>query len=130
MNTRSQRYAELIYQQMQKVSVSDRKAYRFAADALPALIYTAGLAKALSFVACRNEKGSNQLLADLGVIVAPGNDLLRLSRCADLRTYMVLTRQVQQALVWYKRFAQSLWDVEVTDKNEAGAETATMGETT
>jgi len=44
--------------------------------------------------------------------------LLECAREAELTEYMLLTRQALAALLWYKRFAQSLLDV--TDAQAAG----------
>jgi CRISPR-associated protein Cmr5 len=38
--------------------------------------------------------------------------LATISRTTELATYILLTEQVLETLLWYKRFAQSLLDVE------------------
>jgi len=40
---------------------------------------------------------------------------VELSREVGITAYMSLTRQVMAALLWYKRFAQSILDIKASD---------------
>ena len=92
------------------------------AHKLPILIRTAGLAQALAFVDARGKDSQKQLLQDLAGTVGKQNSvsLLRRAREAELSEYMLLTQQVMAALLWYKRFAQSVLGVEASDAKDEG----------
>jgi CRISPR-associated protein Cmr5 len=116
MQTRDQRFASAIYKHVMKVKdESFATSYGSMAHKLPVLIHTSGLAQALAFVdSRRDEQGPACLLEDLAqaVIGKPAKDFLEQAREGDLRKYMYLTEQTLAALLWYKRYAQSLLDVE------------------
>ena len=99
-------------------SEPDRKKYGSMAHKLPVLVRTAGLVQALAFVHSRGKGPQQQLLEDLArvVIGAGAEELLAQSRTADLRQYMYLTDRALLALKWYKRFAQSILEVEAGDQ--------------
>ncbi len=114
MNTRSQTFAEKIFRQVTAVKSKDdefKEKYVGMAHKLPILIRTAGLVQALAFVQSREEEGSDQLLEDIGKTIGREN-LLKLSREAELSAYRELTRDTLDALIWYKRFSQSILDSE------------------
>ncbi len=124
MQTRDQKYAAAVYKQIEQIKKKEEKQYkRYGAMAhkLPILIRTAGLAQALEFVNSRGKQEQRQLLADLAVTVGQSDTetLLRQARGVELGEYMRLTQQVMAALLWYKRFAQSVLGV---DASEATAE--------
>lgn len=120
MQTRDQKYAEDVYKRVTDIKqTQDRDlatSYGSLAHKLPILIHTAGLAQALAFVASRGKEGSEQLLTDLSKTVlnptASANDFLARSRESSLREYIHLTKQTLAALLWYKRYAQSVLDVQ------------------
>lgn len=124
MWTRDQRYGHDVYKQIRDdVSGKDeayRDAYGSMAFKLPVLIRSAGLAQALAFVEARGRAEHNDLLDHLAKAVlndpsANGELLATRSRDADdLGEYVYLTHEVMAALVWYKRFAQSVLDVDPT----------------
>ena len=136
MQTRDQQYAIDVYQKAtrvkQKFAEKDVKVYGSMCHKLPILIHTAGLVQALTFVDTREksktpdgpqtrddkEKPLQRLLKDLaGTILKDSKEkLLERARQADLQEYMLLTQQVLDALLWYKRFAQSVLDVEDASK--------------
>lgn len=122
MRTRNQEYAVRIYQQMSVVDGDARDKYGGMAHELPILVRTAGLAQALGFVESRGSEDQKLLLKHIAEVVGlTEHKLLEQSRESDLHEYMKLTREVLEALVWYKRFAKSLWGVEATGDSEAGA---------
>ncbi len=95
----------------------ERKKYGAMAHKLPVLIRTAGLAQALGFLDAKSsEKMNGRLLEDLASTLGKSQDeLLRHSRGDDnqsLGDYLRLTQETLAALLWYKRFAQSVLGVE------------------
>lgn len=121
MQTRDQKYAATIYAQVSKVrrEKQDYTQYGTMAHKLPILIRTAGLAQALEFVHARGNEVQNQLLTDLAITIERNNapSLLSLSRNAELSEYMRLTQQIMAALLWYKRFAQSVLGVDASEED-------------
>lgn len=120
LQTRDQRYAEIIFGQVighLNRDKREQKEYESLAKHLPALVKKAGLAQALSFAEgqARREAGGKQLLDDMKAAINKIGDrqidLLERSRKAELSEYLWLTRQVMTALHWYKRFAQSVLEV-------------------
>lgn len=123
MLTRVQRYALHVEERVTvvKASVLSVKRYGSLAHKLPVLIRTAGLVQALAFVQARGKREGQQLLNDLAATIGmtDGEALVTASRNAPLLPYMRLTRTALDALLWYKRFAQSILEVEVTDEVES-----------
>lgn len=129
MQTRDQKYASDAFERVTKVAQNPTesfgKAYGSMAHKLPILIHVAGLAQALAFVASRGQrKGPEQLLEDLSqtVLGEPATRLLERSRGSNhegsLREYIYLTEQILAALLWYKRYAQSILNVEPGEDEE------------
>jgi len=118
MLTSNQKYAAGIYQQVKQMKDKEDKdtyeKYGSMSHRLPVLIRTAGLAQALAFVEVRGDAGGKKLLEDMAEILNFGRkeSLLKFSREAELLEYIYLTRRVLATLIWYKRFAQSVLDVE------------------
>jgi CRISPR-associated protein Cmr5 len=118
--TREQKRAKSAFErvvQHQSQDQSWRDQYGGMAHKLPVLVRQAGLAQALAFVESRGKDPHRALLQDLAHTVGLSkDDLLKRSREAGLSEYLRLTREVLAVAQWYKRFAQSVLDV------EAGAE--------
>ena len=138
MQTRDQKYAKDAYERVQAVFQSQHQqravfvaSYGSMAHRLPILIHVSGLAQALTFVDARakEESGAKRLLDDLTRTIlgseAKREKLLKLARGEKLEeqagdaeqntgllSYIHLTRQVLAALLWYKRYAQSILGVE------------------
>lgn len=121
LQTRDQRYAEIIFGQVTGHLNRDKreqKEYESLAKHLPSLVKKAGLAQALSFAEgqARREAGGKQLLDDMKAAINKIGgrriDLLERSHKAELSEYLWLTQQVMTALHWYRRFAQSVLEVE------------------
>lgn len=119
MKTRDQEYASDAVQKVSAVkkNLNDIECNRYGSMAhqLPILIRTAGLAQALGFLETRDTRGHRQLLDDLGATVGLPNTLVQKAGGVQLNEYMHLTRQVLAALLWYKRFAQSILDIKASD---------------
>lgn len=126
MTTLQQRMAVVAYEKVSEVDgwpKADQDKYGTMAHKLPTLIHTAGLAQALAFVESRGKPPHHQLLRHLAQTIAfpgidGGQDLAERSREADLDEYMLLTRRVLGALVWYKRFVESILKIE--QRQDAG----------
>ncbi|GIV92687.1 MAG: CRISPR system Cmr subunit Cmr5 [Chloroflexus sp.] len=125
--TREQFYAKAVFDKIKPLmdrSEADKKKYGSLAHKLPVLIRTAGLAQALAFVQARNDEKSpqHQLLRDLAdvlrknKVLAQDADLVERSRVAPFDEYMRLTEASLQALLWFKRFAQSELKVEAGEE--------------
>lgn len=134
MQTRKQEYASSAFEQVsalkktsetQKDPEAYRKSYGSMAHKLPVLIRTAGLAQALEFVQSRGKDEHKKLLGHLEQTVLPnrasGETLLDRSRKAHLGEYMRLSRNCLSALLWYKRFAESVLGVKLGD-DDGGSE--------
>lgn len=122
MQTRDQKYAADVYEKVTSIKKQekDSEGYGSMAHKLPILIRTAGLAQALAFVDTRGKDPQKRLLEDLAQTVGKQDaaSLLKSAREAELSEYMLLTQQVMAALLWYKRFAQSILGVDASDEGE------------
>ena len=127
MKTREQTYAAQAYRQVYEVLGEDkayRDAYGSMAHRLPVLVHQAGLVQALAFVEARGKPEHKKLLDHLAEVVLDGGTketLLARSRNDDMMAYMHLTEKVLAALAWYKRFAQSILDVDPTAEGGEGS---------
>jgi len=129
MKTLEQEFAKQIYDQVKaygdlypKEDLGKnkvRKQYGSMAHKLPILVRTAGLTQALAFVDSRKEPQRDLLKHIAGVVAGCEKDeFLRMSREAELQEYVYLTRRTMLALKWFKRFAQSVLEVEATDEGD------------
>lgn len=127
--TREQTYASLVFAKVNAVrslypdeNDPQRKAYGALAHKLPVLIRTSGLTQSLAFVQARHKEPTPQrrLLADLEAVLRDEqtqvlelkHSLVDRSREAGFEEYMRLTEAALEALLWFKRFAQSELKVE------------------
>jgi CRISPR-associated protein Cmr5 len=128
MQTRDQRYATKVYEKVQVIRGEFPKSYRkygAMSHKLPILIHTAGLAQALAYVESRKDTSKKaeeediyaRFLKDLAETVGVA-ELSKQAREVELTHYMYLTEQVLAALLWYKRFAQSVLNVDVDESIE------------
>lgn len=122
LQTRSQIYAAAVYEKVKAIEDDKAKSdpykekYTGMARKLPILIQSAGLAQALAFVDSKtDEMAWRDLLKDLEAVVGQtkGKSLRDASRSKDLDLldYMHLTRKTVGALLWFKRFAESVLEV-------------------
>ena len=119
MQTRKQKYADQIYNQIIALEKPDHQKYGTMALKLPALVRTAGLVQALTFVDARGDAAQKKLLDHLATALGfqSKDALLAQVRSADLSAYIVLTEQAMAALDWYKRYAQSILKVNQAQEN-------------
>lgn len=124
METREQRYAFSAFQQISDQIKTENRAYQkkygSMAHKLPVLVRSAGLAQALHFVESRGSDEQRILLDHLAKTVGCGSRsiLLQNSLTQGLNGYIQLTENTLAALLWYKRFAQSVLKVEAGDEQE------------
>ncbi len=125
MQTLDQKYAVATYGQVSRIKQEyaegeQYKKYGAMAHKLPILIRTAGLMQALAFVCSRGTQVQQRLLIDLQAIIEPGESqtLLKHVSTAELSDYILLTQRIMAALLWYKRFAQSILGVDVSDVDQ------------
>lgn len=120
MQTREQIFAQGVYELVVRRNSRDeeaKKKYVALAHKLPVLIRTAGLAQALAFAATR-ENDQRALFVDLATVLGYQDEetLLADSRQFDLPAYMRLTHEALHALLWFKRYAQSVLEVAAVRK--------------
>jgi len=123
MNTIRQKYASNVYEAVKKYQKENSKnktaldEYGGMALKLPVLVHTAGLAQALAFVKSRGKTSLDALLDDLAQVIneKDADNFLKRSREAKLQDYVYLTKKSLTALEWFKRYAQSVLNVESTD---------------
>ncbi len=115
-----------VYNQHKSDSKKDkayRKKYGTMAHKLPILVRTAGLVQAVAFVDAKSQKvpAWQQYLDDVAQTVnhPDGQALLEASQRANLSAYILLTHRVSAALVWYKRFAESILKVDQSEQDES-----------
>lgn len=119
MRTREQVYAAAVFEKVSAFHKAHNEAahkkYGSMAHKLPVLIRTAGLAQALAFLEARGYEHQKQLLIDLQAVLGQPK-LVASSREAQLGEYARLTREALAALLWFKRFAQSVLKVQASDE--------------
>lgn len=124
--TREQIRADKAYSHAESMKDSAGKDdYGRYAHKMPILIRTAGLAQAIAYAEAKgkDKPGIQKLLDHLAQqlqisgLLQGGNNVDRsalsaASKTADLSTYRMFTHEIQSCLVWYKRFALSVLEVE------------------
>ncbi|GAA5531114.1 type III-B CRISPR module-associated protein Cmr5 [Herpetosiphon gulosus] len=125
--TLEQRYATKVYEKANvygEKTKEERTRYGNLAFSLPIMIHSAGLVQALHFASTRKKAEQKQFLQDLAEILEFKNtqELLDKSRTAQITEYMRLTRQTLAVLVWFKRFAQSILELEASDVTDLANE--------
>jgi CRISPR-associated protein Cmr5 len=104
--TRSQRFAQHAYNQVNRRHVGKANEYSSFAKRFPALVHSCGLAQALSFAQAKAPEG---FLADLEAVLCR-DGLLESARTALVTDYMHLSRETLAAAGWLKRYAEALLD--------------------
>ena len=123
IQSRDQEYAVDAYNRVKTVkSLSEtvRDRYGSMAHKLPILIRTAGPAQALAYIEARGKPEHKRLLNDLALTLDKQSreTLAEAAMNAELSEYIYLTQQALSALLWYKRFAQSVLDVQPGGKGD------------
>lgn len=133
MHTNSQKFAQKAYADVTQISdnydAAYHKKYATMAHRLPILIHTAGLTQALAFVEAKSQtieawqQYFNHVATALGR--SDGKALFLESQTAALDKYILLTKQVNDVVVWYKRFAESVLKIDASqaDSESEGDDT-------
>ena len=119
MQTRDQEMAAAVYSRVQafahhsQPADENRSKYGSMAHKLPVLIRTAGLAQAFAFANTRKPP-QRAMLRDLAAVLGyeSADALTTRSREASLQEYIWLTQRSLAALLWFKRYAQSILNVD------------------
>lgn len=120
VRTREQAHADRAYRLVSEVSKAppeERSQYGILAHNLPVLVRTSGLVGALEFVATRDRRANVTFLKHLeehlrAAGLLKDKDLRSSAREASLTDYMRLTREILDVLLWHKRFAVSVLEIE------------------
>ncbi len=130
MKTIHQRLAADVYERVKSIRDNHNEEYHqkygTMAHKMPVLVHTAGLMQALAFVQAKGTKNEawKQFLNDLAQTLQfsqpeyDGEELLQDAQKAPIGEYILLTRRVSNALLWYKRFAESILKVEPGNEDE------------
>ena len=130
MKTIHQRLAADVYDRVTQIyeeyDEPFRKKYGTMAHKMPVLVHTAGLMQAIAFVHAKGTKNDawKQFLNDLAQTLEFSRPeynrdaLLQDAQWAGIGDYILLTRHVSNALLWYKRFAESILKVEPGDEDK------------
>lgn len=124
--TREQQRATQAFADVSSIKEEDKeKQKRYATVVYQSivLIRTAGLLQALEFIHSLSDIGKQEagkkLLDSLGRQmnrfdheIKDGHSLRKYVREAKLQSYLLLTREVMAAMVWYKRFVQSILKID------------------
>lgn len=125
MTTRNQQFAAKAFEQVSSLNQDPGRneafqaKYGSLAHRLPFLVRSAGLAQALEFVAARGGEEGTLILNHLAINLNrnDGRTLRDRVRSAPLNEYMRLTHDILTVLQWYKRFVQSVLDIEPGEDN-------------
>lgn len=138
MHTNSQKYAQKAYKDVTAVQKDKNddyhKKYATMAHRLPVLIHTAGLTQALAFVEAKsqNEPAWEAYFNHVAEALekADGNTLFLESQTAELEEYILLTKRVNDVVVWYKRFAESVLKIDASQADSESTGSASEGDGT
>ncbi len=123
MPTRQQTFATKTYTRVAAIEARSQEykdRYGSLAHRLPVLIRSAGLAQALAYIEARGKDEGKQLLIDLASVlgIASSSAFITQARESQLTEYMHLTQQSLDALLWFKRFAQTILKVAANTDNK------------
>lgn len=122
MKTRAQQdmelAAKLVLQVKERHSQKTAEIYGGLCHSFPVLVRTCGLCQALAFSKAKATSGekdrqeAHQLILDhVTAILGIQGDLLQAVRDASAQDYMLYTRRILHAWVYFKRFSESLLGV-------------------
>lgn len=137
MKTRSQEFAVAVWDRAQESrdakndkgqKTFNKQQYGGMAHYLPTLIQSCGLTQALAFVLSRGKDGHKNLLNDLAIVLGHNNGKKMWEEVikASLGDYMRLSERSIEALLWFKRFAQS--ELKIENGGELDLDAADSGE--
>jgi len=110
--TRNQLYAERAYQYVCGVRKEKQEEFKRFAMSFPALVHGCGLSQALAFA--KSKKHDDVLEGVVRIMEEDRGknveDLLKMSRTADLVSYLRLSRNVLNAAGWLKRYSEAVFE--------------------
>lgn len=123
MKTRAQTYSQLAYQHISQLDLANdriqEKLYGSICHQFPIMLLRAGLAQSVAFlwVKANNDKPAYQkFMQHLSAITGFENEnyseLQQRIQQMELDEYRRTTRTILDACIWYKRFAESLLNVQ------------------
>lgn len=126
--TRQQKWAHEALKRVQKhqgAEASESK-YRTLCLKMPSLLKQSGLVQSMAFIRARDEIGKtfcDELAEVYGASLADGKgrtgeELQQQAQTAQLSAYLILSRDLIEVSVWFRRFAQS----ELKDASEKSVE--------
>jgi len=131
MMTRSQKHAQGIAKQVKEVKeVQEKnrkiqKQYGSLCHRFPIMVLRNGLAQAVGFLAAKskNSTAHGLLLSHLAAHLSSNANAASYQtdvNKADIAKYRRMTREALAAAVWYKRFAESLLNVDASELGDYG----------
>jgi len=130
MKTRAQQDMDLAARLVQEVRSQDRETqqiYGGLCHSFPVMVRTCGLCQALAFSQAKagdgqdaREKAHRLLLQHVQKVLSLNGDVLQVVREASASQYMLYTRRVLSAWVYFKRFAESILEVKSAASAEEG----------
>lgn len=121
--SRQQKWARCALAKVTKQKGEDEEShYRTLCMKLPALLKQSGTMQAIAFLLSRKEPAAKQFTSDLAAVFgATSAEALRRNALeAPLPQYLVLSRDLIDISVWFRRFAQS--ELADDDKLPGGAD--------
>lgn len=130
MQTKSQRFAEIVFPNVQSAANGTQAAkYKTLSKKAGSLVRNSGLMQTLAFFRARGQKNgeehhltlTNHLeeeMKDLELI-QPNEHLYNVVLSSELPKYMVLTREALHLLNWHKRLCETLIQIEPSTDNAA-----------
>ena len=125
MKTRAQCFSQLAYKHISELQFDDKqkKLYGSICHQFPIMVLRAGLAQSVAFLCVKatNDKPAYQkFMGHLSSIIGFENEefsrfQIRIHNM-DLDEYRRTTRMILNASIWYKRFAESLLDVQAGER--------------
>lgn len=126
MKTRAQQDMELAARLVQQVANFDKETkqiYGGLCHSFPVLVRTCGLCQAVAFSKAKagdgkdsREKAHDLLLQHVAKVLGVQGDPLQVVRDASASDYMLYTRRILSAWVYFKRFAESILKVSSPDE--------------
>ncbi|MCC6157455.1 MAG: type III-B CRISPR module-associated protein Cmr5 [Deltaproteobacteria bacterium] len=126
----SQKWARLAYVHMQtpaRVAKKDKmEKYGGLWMRLPYLVLTNGLSQAVAFIASKYDEQKKPefgwVLSDLAAILGYTQNTVQteIQSFPDTRKYALATRQVLDASIWYKRYAEGIYGLDPTNDAARG----------
>ncbi len=119
--------AESLVREVSKHSKEALQIYGGLCHSFPVMVRTCGLCQAVAFSVAKagegktdREKAHTLLLEHVGRVLNVQGNLLKAVRDASAGQYMLYTRRILTAWVYFKRFAESI--LNVTSAAEAGGD--------